>query len=62
MVESFFYTLKVELIHRQRYASRQEATEDIQDYIQGFYNSIRRHSSIDYLSPNLYEKLKPVAA
>ena len=62
MVESFFHTLKVELIHRRRYPSRQEAINDIQDYIQGFYNSIRRHSSIDYLSPNLYEKLKPLAA
>lgn len=62
MVESFFHTLKVELIHRKTYASRQEAANDIQNYIQGFYNSIRRHSSIDYLSPNLYEKLKPLAA
>lgn len=62
MVESFFHTLKVELIHRRRYASRQEARTDIEDYIIGFYNSIRRHSSIDYLSPNLYEKLKPTAA
>lgn len=58
MVESFFHTLKVELTHRKKYLSRQEALADIEKFIDGFYNPIRRHSSIDYLSPNAYEKLK----
>lgn len=62
MVESFFHTLKLELIHLHRYATKQEASEAVQDYIDGFYNPIRRHSSIDYLSPNRYEKINPVAA
>lgn len=62
MVESFFHTLKVELTHRQKYATRTEAEEDINQYIAGFYNSKRKHSSLDYRSPNQYENLISLAA
>ena len=62
MVESFFHTLKVERVHRKRYLTRQEATTNIQNYIDGFYNPVRRHSALDYLSPNLYEQNNPIAA
>jgi putative transposase len=50
-MESFFHTLKTELIHHRRYATRQEAKRDIFAYIEGYYNRTRRHSAIGYLSP-----------
>jgi transposase InsO family protein len=51
VVESFFATLKTELIHHRHYATRTEATRDIFAYIEGFYNRTRRHSAIGYISP-----------
>lgn len=62
MVESFFHTLKVELTHRKRYQTREEARRDIEDYIYNFYNAKRRHSSLDYRSPNEYEFINQFAA
>ena len=50
-MESFFHTLKTELVHHQHYARREDATRDIFAYIEGFYNRTRRHSAIGYLSP-----------
>jgi putative transposase len=50
-MESFFHTLKTELVHHRQYATRQEATCDIFAYIEGFYNRTRRHSAIGYISP-----------
>jgi hypothetical protein len=50
-MESFFHTLKTELVHHQQYATRDEASRDIFAYIEGFYNRTRRHSAIGYLSP-----------
>ena len=50
-MESFFHTLKTELVHHQHYVTRQEARRDIFAYIEGFYNRTRRHSSIGYISP-----------
>jgi len=50
-MESFFHTLKTELVHHRHYATRQEATRDIFAYIEGFYNRTRRHSAIGYISP-----------
>ena len=54
-MESFFSTLKRERVHRRRYWSRQEATEDLNDYIDRFYNRIRRHSQLGDLSPVRFE-------
>jgi transposase InsO family protein len=54
-MESFFHTLKTELVHHRHYATRQEARRDIFAYIEGFYNRIRRHSAIGYISPNAME-------
>lgn len=62
MVESFFHTLKVERTHRQRYRTREEARKDIENYIHCFYNVKRRHSSLDYRSPNDYEHINQLAA
>jgi putative transposase len=50
-MESFFKTLKVECTHRNRYPSRSQARLDIVDWIEGFYNRKRLHSSIDYKTP-----------
>ena len=50
-MESFFKTLKVERIHRVRYESRAQAKLDIIDWIEGFYNQSRIHSSIGYKTP-----------
>jgi putative transposase len=50
-MESFFHTLKTELVHHRHYATREDATRDIFAYVEGFYNRTRRHSAIGYLSP-----------
>ena len=50
-MESFFHTLKTELVHHQQYATRDDARRDIFAYIEGFYNRKRRHSAIGYISP-----------
>jgi len=50
-MESFFHTLKTELVHHRHYATRADATRDIFAYIEGFYNRTRRHSAIGYISP-----------
>lgn len=54
-MESFFSTLKRERVHRRRYWTRDEATEDLADYIDGFYNLTRRHSELGGLSPVQFE-------
>ena len=56
VAESFFKTLKMELVYRRRFRTRAEAKAAIVEYIELFYNSRRRHSSLGYLSPNDYEK------
>ena len=58
--ETFFHSLKVELIHGVRYTTREEAKRAIFDYIETYYNRIRRHSSIGYMSPAAFE-IKSVA-
>jgi transposase InsO family protein len=51
VAESFFGTLKQELVHRKFYKSRIEATMDIFDYVEIFYNKRRLHSALNYLTP-----------
>ena len=53
--EAFVASLKCELVHRHRFVSREAARTAVFDYVEGFYNRIRRHSSLDYLSPSEYE-------
>jgi transposase InsO family protein len=55
VMESFFSTLKCEWVHHQDYQTRTEACRDIFEYIAGFYNTIRRHSTLGYVSPNQFE-------
>jgi putative transposase len=50
-MESFWGSLKNELIHHQRYATRADAESAITEYIEIFYNRQRRHSRLGYLSP-----------
>jgi len=54
-MESFFGTLKTELVHDRRYRSRVEARGDIFEYIEVFYNRIRLHSTLGMKSPEAYE-------
>ena len=56
VVECFFQLLKRERIKRKVYISRAKAREDIFDYIEMFYNPVRRHSYTDRLSPSRFEK------
>jgi putative transposase len=54
-MESFFATLKKELVHHEDYTTREQARLSIFEYIETFYNRTRRHSSLEYLSPADYE-------
>ena len=60
-VESFFGTLKRELVYHRQYATRSEATQDIFEYIEVFYNRQRRHSTLGYRSPAEFEARAAVA-
>ena len=55
VAESFFATLKVELIYRRPWSSKAEARAAIHEYIAAFYNPHRRHSALGYVSPMTYE-------
>ncbi len=55
VLESFFATLKTELVHEARWTTRAEAGAALAAYIEGWYNRRRRHSTLDYLSPAEYE-------
>ena len=57
IVETFFHTLKTELVYFERYETRREARQSIFEYIEIFYNRIRRHSSLGYVSPVDFERL-----
>jgi putative transposase len=54
-MESFWGTLKNELVHHRRYGTRREAIQDISEYIEIFYNRQRRQARLGYLSPAAYE-------
>lgn len=54
--ESFFHSLKTELIYFENYKTREEAKKSIFEYIEVFYNRQRLHSSINYKTPVDYEK------
>ena len=56
-MESFFGTLKSEWLHHYVYHTRDQARADVFFYIESFYNRRRRHSALDYLSPEAYEQL-----
>ena len=55
VMESFWSTLKTELVHHERYATRAQAKASIFEYVEVFYNRIRLHSSLGYKSPEAFE-------
>ena len=55
-MESFFSSLKTERIGRKVYRTRDAAKADVFDYIERFYNVVRRHSTIGYISPVEFEQ------
>jgi putative transposase len=55
-MESFFASLKKELIHDEDYPGRAEARASVFEYIEVFYNRVRRHSALGYVSPVAYEQ------
>ena len=55
-MESFFASLKKELVHDEDYATRGAATASIFEYIETFYNRVRRHSSLGYVAPAEFER------
>jgi transposase InsO family protein len=55
MMESFWATLKCELVHQRRYVTREQARQSIFEYIEVFYNRKRLHSSLGYVSPDSFE-------
>jgi transposase InsO family protein len=60
-MESFFHTLKTELVYREHYATREQARRSVFDYIEVFYNRQRRHSTLGYATPAEFEKQNKVA-
>jgi len=54
-MESFFGTLKTELVHQGEYPDRDAARRDLFAYIEGYYNRQRRHSAIGYITPEQAE-------
>jgi putative transposase len=59
MCESFFATLECELLDRSRFVTQAEARLAVFEYIEGWYNPHRRHSSLAYQSPINYERSQP---
>lgn len=60
-MESFFHTLKTELVHHEQYARRDQARTRIFEYIEVFYNRQRRHSALGYATPEQFERNATVA-
>lgn len=58
VAESGFHTLKVELVHEEDFKTRKEAKEKIIEYIELYYNSVRLHSTLGYMSPMEFERKK----
>jgi len=55
--ESVMATIKTELVHRNRFKTKDEARLAVFSYIEGFYNPLRRHSALGYMSPVEYERM-----
>lgn len=62
VVESFFRTLKVELIYTRKFETRAQARAAIFEFIEVWYNQQRIHSSLDYMTPEAYEFRQLTAA
>jgi transposase InsO family protein len=56
VIESFWGTLKTELVNHERYETREQARASIFQYVEAFYNRHRLHSSLGYQSPEQFER------
>jgi len=56
-VESFFGTMKQELVHHQKYRNRSQARQSLFEYIERFYNRRRLHSTLGYRTPAQFEEV-----
>jgi putative transposase len=61
VAESFFATVKIELVHDAAWATRAAARTELFDYLELFYNGQRRHSALGYLSPRAFERRREQA-
>jgi putative transposase len=61
VAESFFSSLKSERVKKRIYQTRAEAKSEIFDYIEVFYNRVRRHKHLDQLSPHEFERQRQTA-
>jgi putative transposase len=57
VAESYFHSLKVELVHGERFHTRWQLEREVFEYIEIYFNRKRRHSTLDYMSPQEYERL-----
>lgn len=62
VAESFFHTIKTELIYTERYTTREIAKQSIFNYIEVYYNRVRRHSAIDLIAPMTFENQCKIVA
>ena len=60
VAESFFATLKKELVHRRSWPTRRELISEVFEFVEGFYNTTRRHSTLGYLSPAQFETMREI--
>jgi transposase InsO family protein len=61
VAESFFGSFKKELVYQANYLTRDQAERDIFEYVESYYNSLRRHSTLGYKTPAEYERLTNAA-
>ncbi len=57
VAETFIKTMKTEMVYHHKFATRQEASLAVFEYIEGWYNKKRRHAALGYLTPCQYESL-----
>ncbi len=57
VAESFFATLNKELVHRPSWPTRRELISEVFEFVEGFYNTTRRHSTLGCLSPAQFEAM-----
>jgi putative transposase len=60
VAESFFATLKKELVHRRSWPTRRELISEVFEFVEGFYHTTRRHSTLGYLSPAQFETMNMI--
>ena len=60
-MKRFFLSLKMERVWQRDYANHSEAIHDVADYIVNFYNSVRLHSKLGYLSTNAFEQKSAIS-